>query len=354
MVLDLYFARVILHQTGIALGVLLGLFSFVNFIDQLGDLGIGNYNIWEVIKFVALSVPYTLYELFPMGTLLGTILALNQLSVDSELVVLRAAGYSLIQITSSVLKVGLLMVAMAFVVGEFISPVTETMAKNGRASALQKDVRQQTELGLWMRDTTTYVNIGEILPDLTLLEVRVFEFDRNARLRSLVHAGSGRFVDGDWRLTQVRQTAIDEAGVASARKLESAKWETSVSPQIMSVFLVKPEQMSVWQLKRYIQHLRRNDQVTERYELAFWTKVVLPLSIGVMIALAIPFVFGSLRSGNTGRNLFLGIMIGLGFYAANKSLGYVVLAYGIDPLVGALIPLFLFLLVAMILYRRVI
>ncbi|MCZ7598933.1 MAG: LptF/LptG family permease [Gammaproteobacteria bacterium] len=127
-----------------------------------------------------------------------------------------------------------------------------------------------------------------------------------------------------------------------------------MSPQIMSVFLIKPEQMSVWQLRRYIQHLRRNDQETSRFELAFWTKVVLPLSIGVMIALAIPFVFGSLRSGTTGRNLFIGIMLGLGFYAANKSLGYVVLAYGVAPFVGAVLPLVIFLAVSAILYRRVV
>lgn len=354
MVLDLYLARTIAWHTAIALGVLIGLFTFVNFVDQLGDIGVGSYNLWEVLKFVTLSIPYNLYELFPMGALLGTILALNALAVDSELVVLRAAGLSLVQITGSVLKVGVLMVAAAFLVGEVISPTTETMAKNGRASALQQNISQQTEYGLWMRDITTYVNIGEILPDLTLLGVRIFEFDQNARLRSLVYATSGRFVDDDWRLADVRQTVIEDDGTATTRKLQNANWETQVSPQIMSVFLIKPEQMSVWQLRRYIQHLRRNDQETSRFELAFWTKVVLPLSIGVMIALAIPFVFGSLRSGTTGRNLFVGIMLGLGFYAANKSLGYVVLAYGVAPFVGAVLPLVIFLAVSAVLYRRVV
>jgi lipopolysaccharide export system permease protein len=353
VVLDLYLGRTVIHHTSISLGVLLGLFTFVNFIDQLGDLGVGNYDLLEVVRFVVLSIPYTLYELFPMGALLGTILALNALAVDSELVVLRAAGMSLVQIAGSVLKVGVLMVALAFLVGEVVSPRTETMAKNGRASALQQNISQQTEYGLWMRDTTTYVNIGEILPDLTLLRVRIFEFDRNTRLRSLVYAESGRYVVQNWRLSDVRQTVIEEEGGANVRKLDNANWETSVSPQIMSVFLVNPEQMSVWQLRRYIHHLRRNDQETKRFELAFWAKVVLPLSIGVMIALAIPFVFGSLRSGTTGRNLFIGIMLGLVFYAANKSLGYVVLAYGVAPLVGALIPLVIFLCVAIILFRRV-
>ncbi|MFT5111239.1 MAG: lipopolysaccharide export system permease protein [Parasphingorhabdus sp.] len=354
MVIDYYLGRVIANHSAIALGVLLGLFTFVNFIDQLGDLGVGNYGIWEVIKFVGLSMPYTLYELFPMGALLGTILALNSLATDSELIVMRASGFSLTQITSAVLKTGLVMVIIAFVIGEFVSPITETNAKNGRISAMQESIRQQTEYGLWMRDTTTYVNIGEVLPDLTLLRIRVFEFDQHGRLRSLVYATSGRFELDKWRLNEVRQTVIQEDGMADTRKLPAANWETTVSPQIMEVFLVTPEQMSVWQLRRYIQHLRKNEQVTSQYELSYWNKMVLPLSIAVMICLAIPFVFGSLRSGNSGRNLFIGIMMGLGFYASNKSLGYVVLAYGIEPVIGALAPLILFLIVSLLLFRRVV
>ena len=40
--------------------------------------------------------------------------------------------------------------------------------------ALQENINQQSDFGLWMRDNRSYVNVGEVLPDLSLLDVRVF------------------------------------------------------------------------------------------------------------------------------------------------------------------------------------
>lgn len=351
--LDFYIGQTILRYALVVLAVLLGLFLFVTFIDQLGDLGRGNYGAVAVARFVLLSAPRIIYELFPMAALLGAILGLSLLAADSELIVMRASGISLRQILGSVLKVGAIFVVFAVVMGELVSPVSETMAQRGRAEALQYNVRQGTNFGLWMRDTHTYVNIGEVLPDLTLLRVRVFEFDSEERLRSLVYASRGRFQDGRWKLESVRQTVIGDDGFTEVNILLDAVWQTQVTPQIMSVFLVRPDELSLWQLKRYISHLRENSQDTDPYELAFWTKLVLPLSTAVMVVLAIPFVFGNLRAGTMGRNLFFGIMLGLLFYVAGKAFGYIVLVYSVPPFLGATIPVVAFLLLALLMFRRV-
>ena len=65
------------------------------------------------------------------------------------------------------------------------------------------------------------------------------------------------------------------------------------------------------------------------------------------------FVFGSIRSGGMGRNLFIGIMIGITFFATSKALGYIVLVYDMPPLVGAILPTAAFAVAAGILYRRI-
>ena len=72
-----------------------------------------------------------------------------------------------------------------------------------------------------------------------------------------------------------------------------------------------------------------------------------------MIILAIPFVFGNIRTGNLGQSLFQGIMLGLAFYAANKGFGYVTLAYSLSPLMGSTLPVGLTLVVAIYFLRRV-
>ncbi len=352
-ILDRYLGLIILQYTLVTMLVLLGLFTFVNFVDQFSSIGQGNYNLKEAIYYVILVIPRTIYDLFPMAALLGTIIGLSILANDSELVVMRSSGVSMLQITSAVLKMGGIFVIAAILIGEFISPYTETQAQRGRAEALQQDIKQHTNFGLWMRDTESYVNIGEVLPDLTLLRVKVFEFDPDRKLRSMVAASDGRFEGDYWVINDVNQTLVEADGGSETIQTPAAKWVSRVTPQILSVFLIKPEQLSFLQLSRYITHLNENQQKTDPYELAFWNKIMLPLATAVMVVLAVPFVFTNLRSGALGRSLFLGIMLGIGFYVANKGFGYVVLANGLSPLLGATIPVVAFLMLAMVLMRRI-
>lgn len=358
-ILDLYVGRIVVQQTLMVLGVLLCLFVFVTLVEELTELGTGNYGVLDVVEFVVLSVPRMVYELFPMAALLGTMLGLSLMATNSELVVIRASGVSVVQIAAMVLKVGGIFVLVAVLIGEFVAPGAETMAQRGRAEAMQEDIRQQTQFGLWMRDQSSYVNIGEVLPDLTLLRVRLFEFDDQSRLRSFVYADRGEYDNGRWRLVDVEQTLIGTGNPANlqpnseSRSADAAYWRTEVTPQILSVFLVQPEQLSTWQLDRYIDHLNANGQETGTYQLAFWNKVFTPISTGLMVVLAIPFVFRQVRSGGLGRSLVVGIMLGLAFYVANRGFGYFVLVYDITPLTGAVAPLAIFATMALVMLRRV-
>lgn len=352
-ILDLYIGRTIVYQTTVVLGVLVGLFMFLTFIDQVGELGTGSYGVLDAISFTLLSVPRIIYEVFPMAALLGAILGLSSLAVDSELVVMRAAGISVLQLVGSVLKVGAVLALLAMLIGELVTPWSETEAQRDRAEALQQDISQQTDFGLWMRDRMTYVNVGEVLPDLTLLNVRIFEFDDQGRLRSLVYADEGQYQNQRWRLEGIDQTLINEdRSGAESKEVKAAYWTTDVTPEILSVFLISPDQLSAWQLYRYIRHLQENSQDTSSYELSFWHKIMTPVATAVMVILAIPFVFSQVRTGSFGRNLFFGIMLGLAYFAFDKGFGYVVLVFDIPPMLGAVLPTCLFLGVGAILLRR--
>ncbi|MDP6531005.1 MAG: LPS export ABC transporter permease LptG [Arenicellales bacterium] len=377
--LDLYLGRTILNQVLLVMSVLAGIFMFVTFVDQISYLGTGRYGLWDAMWFVLLSTPRIIYEVFPMAVLLGAILGLSLLALGSELIVMRSSGISISQITAAALKLGVVLAVFALVIGEFVAPRSETMAQRVRAAALESSIERKGNSGLWIRDKNMYVNIGEVLPDLTLQDVRIFEFDGADQLRLLLSADIGRpherSIDVDrlkksatsvrdecdqdagehWHLQQVQQTIIDEQGRVDPDSDPDLRacWYTPVTPQMMSIFLVQPEQLSIGQLRHYIGHLAANSQDTRHFELAYWSKLVLPLSMGVMLILAIPFVFGNLRAGGMGRNLFIGIMIGMVFFAANKALGYIVLVYNLPPIAGATLPTVVFLLAAVWLYRQI-
>ncbi|MGE4660209.1 MAG: LPS export ABC transporter permease LptG [Arenicellales bacterium] len=350
--LDLYLARVLMGQILVVLAVLAGIFAFVTFIDQVSYLGTGNYSVLDALRYVLLSTPKITYEIFPMAVLIGAILGLSLLALDSELIVMRSSGVSIGQITSAVLKLGLFLALIALLIGEFLTPWTETLAQRGRAEALERNIEHKSNSGLWMRDGGTFVNVREVLPDLSLRDIRVFQFNNN-QLRALVHAGRGYFSESFWDLDEVKQTLIDEQGFTTVAEGPKARWTTPVTPQTMSVFLVQPDQLSLMQLRKYIAHLNANVQDTRNFELAYWSKLNLPFATGVMLLLAIPFVFGSIRTDSMGRNLFIGIMIGIAFFAASKALGYIVLVYQLPPELGATLPTPAFAIAAGLLYRRI-
>jgi lipopolysaccharide export system permease protein len=204
-----------------------------------------------------------------------------------------------------------------------------------------------------MRDGMTYVNVGEVLPDLSLLNVRIFEFDNEGRLRSLVYADQGTYENQRWRLAGIQQTLINEdRSGAESKEVKAAYWTTDETPEILAVFMIRPDQLSAWQLHRYISHLQENNQDTSSYELAYWHKIMTPVATAVMVILAIPFVFSQVRTGSFGRNLFFGIMLGLMYFAFDKGFGYVVLVSDIPPMLGAVIPTAVFFLIGLFLLRR--
>ena len=348
---DRYIGRHVLVAMLLVFATLLTLLMFFEAINALRNYGRGSYGLYTLVLYVALILPRRVYELFPIAVLLGTMLGLSWLALGSELTAMRAAGISLSRIAASAMKAGLVLVVFCIVIGETVVPITDTAAQQREAEALHRGLyRERT--GLWLRDATTFVNVGEILPDLTLLGVNIYRFDGAERLRSQTYAHRARFQPPGWLLEDVSESRISSVGVQTHR-VQTATWHTGITPDVVQVFAVRPESLSSVDLYEYIQHLRRNHQETDRYELAFWHKVWLPVTTAVMVLLAVPAVFGQARSGGMGHRVFLGLVLGLTFDIVNRGSGYLCLLYGMPALMAVLAPIGLFLLLALYLFRRV-
>ena len=105
-ILKRYLSQEILASSLLVTVGLLAMFSFFDLIQELDNLGRGTYNLGTVLLYVLLSVPGHVYEVAPVAVLLGTIYALAQHSHNSELVVMRTSGLSIIDIGVALLKIG--------------------------------------------------------------------------------------------------------------------------------------------------------------------------------------------------------------------------------------------------------
>ena len=182
--------------------------------------------------------------------------------------------------------------------------------------------------------------------------VTVYEFDDRQRLQEVTQAKTGKFAKGSWMLRQVARSHIDPAGVET-QHLKQMEWQSLLTPDMIEVVEVKPDSLSVKGLLDYIAYLRDNGLSAEHYQLAFWNKLVLPVTTAVMVFLSIPFIFGPLRSVGIGQRIFVGTLVGIGFYLLGQLFGYAGLLYKLPSVVSAALPTAFFFMMAILLVRRV-
>lgn len=336
-ILDRYIAKSVGFSTLLVLGVLLTLFTFFAFMDEAGRIGQGHYGTLQAFQYVLLTVPRLAYQLFPICALLGATIGLGILASNSELVAMRSAGISLLQIIISVMKVGLLFVVLTVVIGEGVAPVAERYAQTLRSVAMSNKLSLRGEEGLWARDGNSFVNVRNILPGERLGQIYIFERDAAHRLVKLVQAESAVYRKEHWVLQGTVTSNIGMQGASSSQAAE-IPWQTNLSPDLLSVVTVKPNTLSILGLYEYINYLRENGLDAAIYEQAFWGKVVAPLVTAVMVFLSIPFVFGPLRSVGVGHRILVGTLAGVGFYILNQMFAYMGLVFGFNSLLSALAP----------------
>jgi len=346
--LERYFARQIFGGVGFVLLGFLSLFAFFDLIKELGDLDRGEYHLRAVFLFVALSMPAHAYELFPIAVLIGTLYVLGQLAANSEYTVMRTSGLSPLRAGLMLGKIGLAFVVLTFVLGEWAAPYAEETAQKVKLRAMSSLIGQGLESGLWFKDEGSFINVREARQANSLQGVRIFEFDADYRLRRMTNAQRAEYRGhGVWMMLDVVSTQFTAEGPRTEREPER-EWRSAVSPDMLDALIVKPDQMSVWALHKYIQHLAGNRQKTDRYEIALWKKLLYPLAALVMMALALPFGYSSGRAGAVGLKVFLGIMLGILFHGLNSLIAHIGLLQNWPPVSAALAPSAAFLAAALL------
>jgi len=118
---------------------------------------------------------------------------------------------------------------------------------------------------------------------------------------------------------------------------------SDITPKIISVSASDPDRMSANELAIVTRHLKENNQESERFKIAFWKKLIDPLAVFVLMAMALPFAYLQARSGGVSLKVFVGIMIGVGYILVNSLIGHVGLLSAMPPLLTALTPSLVFL-----------
>ena len=369
--LDRYIGRSILLTSLLVILTLVSLASIFAFISELDDVGKGNYTLGRAVQYIVLSIPGQAYLLFAPAVLLGSLLGLGAMASNSELTVMRAAGVSVARIIRSVLVTGIVLVLLIAAIGETVMPKTEQIAENLRLTALEKRLSIHGSGGLWLKSGDRFVKIGTVMPDFTLIDLSIHQFQNNQIILAL-HAAFARPEGDDWQLEDTVVTRFSDNSVLNDA-IDSILWSdflrrfsvttqiqgnqsvnsALVSADVLKSLSVSPESLSAKDLYEQMQYLEDNQLDSRPVELAFWVKIASPLSTLVMLMLSLPFVFSSQRSGGAGQKIFIGIILGIAYTLVNRLVTQIALANGFSPALSAMLPLVGFLLVAIIAIRRI-
>ncbi len=345
--------------TALVIFALIGLFLFFDLVGQADNIGT-RYSLLQALMVTGFSIPSRLYEVMPIAVLLGSVYTMSRWAANSEFTILRVAGMSPQAFVKSLLVPGLLFVLLTYGIGEVIAPYSSQLRQDAELRFTNRMITSKLDTGVWARDQvydssqklalSRYVNVKNLSSGSATgaNDWRVYEFSPENELRRTIEAPSGVYDEQrGWLLKDAVVTEFPAlAGLPENAAPENIRrhtekellLQTSLAPRILSVMVSTPEQMSVYDLGSYIEHMKINHEETGKYEIAFWKKVFYPLSVLVMLALSMPFAYLSTRAGGVSIKIFGGVMIGIVFYALNSLFSYIGVLSSIPPVIAAIFP----------------
>ena len=317
--LDRYLYRTVLVYTLMAMAVLLALGALVLFISEQGDIGVGSYTAGDAFLYTLLNLPQTAFELLPIGALIGALMGLGHLAAGSELVVTRASGVSVWRVAWPVGLAGVTLALIMFGIGEYAAPSMAQFAKREKTTSKLADVSFAGLSSAWVKDGNRILRVqtGEV--DRAFGGVSVFELDGPTRLRSIQRAARIDVADpGLWRMHNVATTRFSadrvEGDTASDVTLPS-----TVNPAFLGLAATDPQMLTLHGLASYIDHLRRNNLEPTVYEIGYWSRIARHFAVLVVALLALPFVFGPLRTTGAGTRTVIGALLGVVFFLIERT-----------------------------------
>lgn len=337
-ILDRYLYRTVLVYTAMAMGVLLTLGALFLFISQQNDIGVGSYSAADAFIFTLLNLPQSAFELLPIGAMIGALMGLGNLASGSELVVTRASGVSVWRIAWPVGLAGLTLSLLMYGIGEYAAPPMAQFAKREKTTNKLADVSFAGSSSAWVKDGNLILRVqtGEI--DRAFGGVSLFQLEGATKLRSIQRAERISVADpGRWSLHNVATTRFAGDHVES-ELVSGIMMQSSVNPEFLGLAATDPQMLTLRGLASYIDHLRRNSLETASYEIGYWSRIARLFAVIVVTLLALPFVFGPLRTTGAGTRTVIGVLLGVVFFLITRTIENGGQLFGLNPALVGWLP----------------
>lgn len=333
-----YIAASVFKGTLAVLLAVVGLDLVFSVLDELGSLT-GQYGFKEAVFYLLLRLPERFYLFLPIAILVGVLIGLGSLASTSELTVMRAAGMSIPRLIMHAAKpaAGLLLLAMLsseYLLLQWVQ-AAETYRWEKRTGQERATVSSARDL--WLREGLQFYRVNLARDDGRLMGITLFELNEDWTLKRTLSAPRADYDGETWQLRNAREVTLGAEQLTETLHSRLAL-PLPIQPEFVALQATDPRDLPPSQLWYYARYLEERGQASGFYWLAFWQKVLLPVTVFAVVLLGASFTFGPLRSVPAGTRVFHGIIIGLSVKFTQDLLGPSALLWGFTPALAVVIP----------------
>jgi lipopolysaccharide export system permease protein len=312
--IDRYIIRQFLATAAFALLAVLVVFIVIDSMEKLDDF-IDRQASWHVILLYYVNfMPEIIKLITPIAMLLASLFVTARLSTQSEWTAMKSSGISLYRLMLPFLAVAVIVSAVSVFFNGWVVPYANKKKFTIERVYLHKELVNASGANIYVQDTPTRI-----------LSLGYFDDSRNIASRVSIQDFS--IVDRTVLVTRVDASTMvwDTTQHSWVLQNGTRRWfdqghermETFASqpagplhfdPEDLRKKQEKPDEMSYYDLKEFIQNQQRAGQDVSRWLVDFYSKISFPFATVIVVLFGVPFA-SIRRRGGIGVQLGVSLLI---------------------------------------------
>lgn len=322
--------------TGIFIGTDL-IFQLTEYYTEWG------VNVLTLVRLFFLSLPEIIVLSFPMASLLGTIMAYNRLSGDSEITAMRAGGVSIISIVLPALVMGLVTSGVTVGITEFLVPNANYQAEQIIYQARHGEQRPETQYDLFLTPMDSKTRRPDYMlyahsfnGDSGMMEGVVVQSFENGRPDSVLEAERAEWLSDGWHFYNGTVYFLDQEGRQPALKFSNYRSREDIHSPTQAGKLGKDiDEMNIRELRDHIALKEEQGRAAYEERVEMHHRFSIPLASFIFALLAAPLGIKPQRSSGSATGFGISIII-IFIYYVLMTIGDALGSQGtIQPWLGA-------------------
>ncbi len=272
------------------------------------------------IEYFFWDMPQFLLFVIPMAMLLGTLLAMQRLSGDSEITAMKAGGVSIMRIVLPLAIVGLAVSVVSLFLQEVVVPLANDRAAYIKAAVIQhlNPIEGNLTVVTPLPSGGKQITIASGLDAQTqsLIGVTVVQQDRSGKPGTIIYADRARYDPPTWSFIDATTHTFNPDGSVTTGTEPRLSIDIGEKPNEIAKHTISgdPEQKSRAEIKDALGTGQLTPQQVKTYTASYSAKLARPFAALVFTLIAVPFGVRPGRGGGRGLGFGLALVIIFVYY----------------------------------------